>query len=35
MLKIGQNWDKIENYPSYAQQKSAPLVNGQYLVFFI
>ena len=25
MLKIGQNWDKIANYPLNAQQRSAPL----------
>ena len=25
MLKIGQNWGKIANYPSNAQQRSAPL----------
>ena len=26
MLKIGQNWGKIANYPPNAQQSSAPLV---------
>ena len=25
MLKIGQNWDKIANYPPNAQQRSAIL----------
>ena len=25
MLKIGQNWGKIANYPPHAQQRSAPL----------
>ena len=25
MLKIGQNWGKIANYPPNAQQRSAPL----------
>ena len=25
MLKIGQNWSKIANYPPNAQHKSAPL----------
>ena len=25
MLKIGQNWGKIENYPPNAQQRFAPL----------
>ena len=25
MLKIGQNWGKIANYPPNAQQKFAPL----------
>ena len=25
MLKIGQNWGKIANYPLNAQQRSAPL----------
>ena len=28
MLKIGQNWGKIANYPPNAQQRSAPLVTG-------
>ena len=26
MLKIGQNWGKIANYPPNAQQRLAPLV---------
>ena len=26
MLKIGQNWGKIANYPPNAQQRSAPLL---------
>ena len=26
MLKIGQNWGKIANYPPNAQQRSAPLI---------
>ena len=25
MLKIGQNWGKVANYPPNAQQRSAPL----------
>ena len=28
MLKIGQNWSKIANYPSNAQHKSAPLLKS-------
>ena len=30
MLKIGQNWGKIENYPLNVHQRSAPLP-GAYL----
>ena len=26
MLKIGQNWVKIANYPPNAQQRSTPLI---------
>ena len=29
MLKIGQNWGKIANYPRNAQQRSAPLIAKQ------
>ena len=32
MLKIGQNWGKIENYPPNAQQRSAPLSTGEIRV---
>ena len=28
MLKIGQNWGKIANYPPNAQQQFAPLPGG-------
>ena len=28
MLKIGQNWGKIANYPPNAQQRSAPLLTA-------
>ena len=28
MLKIGQNWSKIENYPPNAQQRFAPLTHN-------
>ena len=29
MMKIGQNWGEIANYPPYAQQRSAPLLLEQ------
>ena len=29
MLKIGQNWGKIANYPPNALQRSAPLIAKQ------
>ena len=32
MLKIGQNWGKIANYPPNAQQRSAPLPVGQEIL---
>ena len=32
MLKIGQNWGKISNYPPNAQQRLAPLVLHNYTV---
>ena len=32
MLKIGQNWGKIANYPPNAQQRSAPLHLMQYYI---
>ena len=32
MLKIGQNWGKIANYPPNAQQRSAPLTVDKKIV---
>ena len=29
MLKIGQNWGEIANYPPNTQQRSTPLAVGQ------
>ena len=29
MLKIGQNWGKIANYPPNAQKRFAPLDGGR------
>ena len=36
MLKIGQNWGKIANYPPppNAQKRSAPLCESQNYLFF-
>ena len=34
MLKIGQIWGKIANYPPNAQQRSAPLREGRSLLTF-
>ena len=34
MLKIGQNWGKIANYPPNVRQRSAPLTLTQYYVFY-
>ena len=34
MLKIEQNWGKIANYPSNAQQRSAPLYSPKFKRFF-
>ena len=31
MLKMGQNWGKIANYPPNAQHKSAPLVTDCHI----
>ena len=31
MLKIGQNWGKIANYPSNVEQRFAPLFNTFFL----
>ena len=33
MLKIGQNWGKIANYPPNAQERSAPLLMTPILSF--
>ena len=33
MLKIGQNWGNIANYPPSAQQRSAPLILTTTLKF--
>ena len=33
MLKTWQNWGKIANYPSNAQQRSAPLAARLFVTF--